>query len=213
MLFLCVCAVLVTADLSPALEEYIWGEERMAGFLPGSREYLHYQLLGFIERNAVNTTEFHGLLERYATFGVSDDYRLIKIRALLKQWDVSTSITAKDEIIHKLSEYLSTSPRNDHRKAHLGSEQYPSTLPMWGPLIPPSVYLSAADFERLTPAAYPLLDINVMSQDVLLRFLTKGVIPEMKILPKILPIMTFVEQIIPFLPEMTIEQLEEYANL
>lgn len=205
--------VLAATDLSSALEGYLWGKERMAGFLQGSKEYYHYELLTLMNQGRVNSSEFDSLMTRYQDFGKTDDYKTLHLRSLLKKWDTPLSSNERTTVLRDISSYLERHYSGAQPTKTSDYDDLPSKLPYFYAGIPQYVYTSLDDFDKLTPAAYPLLVTYDMSKEVLLRLLTKDAVPEIGNLPSVLATKVVFEEIESYLTKMTVEQLEEYGEL
>lgn len=204
---------LAAVDLTSALEGFLWGAEPMAGFVQGSREYYHYELVNLMNQGLVNTSQFQNTMLKYASFGPSSDYQTLRLRSLLKKWDSQPSPNEKTSILKDLSSYVSHNYSDSERPVSSYLEELPSELPLFDTTIPQFVYTSLSQFEQLTPAAYPLLETQQMNKKVLVSFLAKAVISEAQNLPKALADTMTYEEVKKYLGKMTVEQLEEYGEL
>lgn len=216
IIFLAGLTSLVAAwDLTPALETYLWGEERLAGFLQGSKEYYHYELLDLLHQGRANSSEFDNLMKKYEAFGESEDYLTLKVRSLLKKWDTAVDLNSRGKILQAIRRHLEQHYyAGAQRPASRGhARELPTTLPALDLGIPSSVYTSVWDFQQLPQAAYALLNLDKMSREVFKAFLSKGVVPEIEKIPEVASTKITLDEIAPYFAEMTVNQLEEYAYL
>jgi len=200
--------VLAVGDLVPALETYLWGEDRLKGFVEGSEQFIEYQLLDLLSQGKGNTTEFDTLLRKCAKD--TDEYRTIELRSLFRRWETASSPSHKSALLDKIRGYLGRSyPKGVRPSTSSYSQQFPSTLPPLAPFSPSERLTSIAEFNKLTSAAYLALNLSQLSHDILLQYLPKGLIPETPNLPEALAEKGITA--IAYFSDMTLKQLEKYA--
>lgn len=205
--------VLAAGDLAPALETYLWGWDRLKGFVAGSEELRQYQLLDLLSQGKGNTSEFDSLLLKCDKD--TDEYRTLRLRSLFRKWETTSSPSQKFTLLDEISRYLGGFyPKGVRPSTHSYSEQIPSVLPFFEPFYPSKVYVALYDFNRLPSAAYLTLHVSQMSTDVLFQYMRKGLIPETPNLPEVLVKKSVpFDQIEAYLPDMTLEQLAQYSRL